>query len=68
MQETEIRHLHDIRKPLYFLILAKIYCLIVKVSGMMLSKWIQKTIDLFQVHWDMDVQAEIIYTNFYPKK
>lgn len=70
MQETEIRHLHDIRKPLYCIILAKIYCLLLKVNGMMmLSKWIEKTIDLFiPVHWDMDVQAEIIHMNCFPKK
>lgn len=67
-QETEIRHLHDIRKPVHCIIIAKLDCLIVKVSGIVLSKWILKTSNFFSVHWAMGVQAEIIYRNCYPRK
>lgn len=50
------------------ILLATVDSLIIKVNGIVLSKSILKTGNLFWVHWFMGVQAEIIHRNCYPMK
>lgn len=63
-----MRHLPATRKPVHSIILVKLDCLFVRESGIILSKWLLKTSNLFWVYWRMGVWAETIYRSYYRGK